>query len=229
LFSYEEYISLCGVDDPDEGYLHIYISYETINDLLNLLSKLDLFQKQIFGNFRASTNNEARISALVPLVEESFGIYQFILSMMTAMHQIIGSVQVLGPLREAFNRGHYSLRKFYEDCSNLKFLTTLVSVPKLCQDAPNFLSQGQPTKQPKVHASNRDLDRQKEREREEERARELERLQREEDIARQREFELHNQQEQQHQQQQQQLHNQQEQQRFQQQQQLQQREGPKCS
>jgi huntingtin-interacting protein 1-related protein len=116
---------------------------------LNLLAKLEAFQKLIFGNFRASANNEARISALVPLVEESFGIYQFIVSMMTAMYQIIGSIEVLGPLRDGFNKGHYNLVAFYGDCSSLKYLTSLVAVPKLSSEPPNFLSQGQPTKQPK--------------------------------------------------------------------------------
>lgn len=117
--------------------------------MLNLLSKLDAFQKLIFGNFRASTNNEARISALVPLVEESYGIYQFIVSMMSAMHQIIGSIEVLAPLRDGFNRSHYNLVSFYDNCSSLKFLTTLVSIPKLSSEPLNFLLQGQPTKQPK--------------------------------------------------------------------------------
>ena len=79
-FDYEEYVSLRGVDDPDEGY-------ENIHDLLELLGKLDAFQKIVFGNLRAVGNNEARISALVPLVEESYGLYQFVISMMTAMHQ----------------------------------------------------------------------------------------------------------------------------------------------
>ncbi|WVW85567.1 hypothetical protein I302_107605 [Kwoniella bestiolae CBS 10118] len=41
----------------------------------------------IFAHFRGSANNECRISALVPLVKESFGIYKFITSMLRAMHR----------------------------------------------------------------------------------------------------------------------------------------------
>ncbi|KAI8921078.1 ANTH domain-containing protein [Powellomyces hirtus] len=131
-FDYEEYVTLKGVDDPNEGF-------ETINDLLKL----------IFVNFRPSSNNEARIAALVPLVEESHGIYQFLVTMLTAMHQIIGSVEVLAPLREKFNAGHYALFRFYHECSTLKYLTSLISVPRLSQDPPDFLARGPPTVPPR--------------------------------------------------------------------------------
>ena len=69
-----------GIDDPNEGY-------ETITDLMNLQEEIDSFQKLIFAHFRGSTNNECRISALVPQVKESYGIYRFITSMMRAMHR----------------------------------------------------------------------------------------------------------------------------------------------
>ncbi|KAI9011326.1 ANTH domain-containing protein [Gaertneriomyces semiglobifer] len=137
-FDYEEYVTLKGVEDPNEGF-------ETINDLLGLLDKLDSLQKLIFANFRPTSTNEARIAALVPLVEESHGIYQFLVNMLTAMHQIIGSVEVLAPLRDKFKAGHYALLQFYYECSTLKYLTSLITVPKLPQDPPDFLAQGPPT------------------------------------------------------------------------------------
>ncbi len=61
--------------------------YETISDLMGLQDQIDSFQKMIFAHFRHSTNNECRISALVPLVKESWGIYRFITSMLRAMHR----------------------------------------------------------------------------------------------------------------------------------------------
>ena len=78
-FEYEEYISLRAINDPNEGY-------ETIHDLMVLQDKIDSFQKLIFSHFRAVGQNECRISALVPLVAESYGIYEFITSMLRAMH-----------------------------------------------------------------------------------------------------------------------------------------------
>jgi hypothetical protein len=61
--------------------------YETISDLMNLQDQIDSFQKMVFAHFRGSINNECRISALVPLVKESYGIYRFITSMLRAMHR----------------------------------------------------------------------------------------------------------------------------------------------
>lgn len=78
-FEYEEYISLKGINDPNEGY-------ETISNLMNLQDGIEQFQKLIFSHFRSGGNNECRISALVPLVQESYGIYKFITSMLRAMH-----------------------------------------------------------------------------------------------------------------------------------------------
>ncbi|KAJ3223364.1 sla2 Src-like adaptor 2 [Clydaea vesicula] len=143
-FDYEEYLSLRGVEDPNEGY-------ETIDDLIILLDKLDAFQKLIMQNL-GHYNNECQIAALVPLLEESHGIYQFLVSMLTAMHMIIGSVEVLGPLREKFNQGHYALFQFYAQCSQIRYLATLIAIPKLSQSPPDFLSNGPPTKPAKAES-----------------------------------------------------------------------------
>ena len=94
LFEYEEYISLKSINDPNEGWARLYAHekladvyrYETISDLMTLQDKIDTFQRLIFSNFRGGANNECRISALVPLVQESYGIYKFITSMLRAMH-----------------------------------------------------------------------------------------------------------------------------------------------
>ncbi|KZP25441.1 ANTH-domain-containing protein [Athelia psychrophila] len=135
LFEYEEYISLKGIDDPNEGY-------ETISDLMGLQDQIESFQRIIFAHFGRSSNNECRISALVPLVKESWGIYRFITSMLRAMHRRTNGIEALEPLRERFTSQHYSLRKFYYECSNLKYLTGLINVPKLGAEPPNLLDSG---------------------------------------------------------------------------------------
>ncbi|EIW87058.1 ANTH-domain-containing protein [Coniophora puteana RWD-64-598 SS2] len=135
LFEYEEYISLKGIDDPNEGY-------ETISDLMGLQDQIESFQRMVFAHFRHSANNECRISSLVPLVKESWGIYRFITSMLRAMHRRTNDIEALEPLRQRFNSQHYSLRKFYYECSNLKYLTGLINVPKLGQEPPNLTDTG---------------------------------------------------------------------------------------
>ncbi|KAF2834257.1 ANTH domain-containing protein [Patellaria atrata CBS 101060] len=132
-FEYEEYISLKSINDPNEGY-------ETISDLMTLQDQIENFQKLIFSHFRSGANNECRISALVPLVQESYGIYKFITSMLRAMHTTLGDDEALSPLRGRYDAQHYRLVKFYYECSNLRYLTSLITVPKLPQEPPNLLS-----------------------------------------------------------------------------------------
>lgn len=133
-FEYEEYISLKSINDPNEGY-------ETISDLMELQDKIENFQKLIFSHFRGGQQNECRISALVPLVQESYGIYKFITSMLRAMHTTTGDDDALEPLRQRYDAQHYRLVKFYYEASNLRYLTSLITVPKLPQDPPNLLSE----------------------------------------------------------------------------------------
>ncbi|KAJ3318474.1 sla2 Src-like adaptor 2 [Boothiomyces sp. JEL0866] len=143
-FDYEEYVSLKGIEDPNEGY-------ETIFELLGLLEKIHKFQKLVFSNLRSyGGHNEARIGALVPLVEESY---------------VIGSVEVLGPLRDSFKTHHYELVQFYSDCNQIRYLTSLISIPKLSSEPPNFLAQGPPKQQPRNAQKNNDADKERERER----------------------------------------------------------------
>lgn len=133
-FEYEEYISLKAINDPNEGY-------ETISDMMILQDQIDSFQKLIFAHIPNSSHSECRISALVPLVQESYGIYKFITSMLRAMHTSIGDDEVLKPLRERYDMQHYRLTKFYYECSQLKYLTSLITIPKLPQEPPNLLEE----------------------------------------------------------------------------------------
>ncbi|KAF8935577.1 sla2 Src-like adaptor 2 [Haplosporangium bisporale] len=140
-FDYKEYISLKGIDDPNEGY-------ETITDLMNLQDQIDQFQKLVFANFRPASNNECRIAALVPLVEESYAIYKFATSMLRAMYKRTNDPDGLVLLKQRYNSQHYALIKFYYECSNLKYLTSLISVPKLPQDPPNLMGSDSPPMTP---------------------------------------------------------------------------------
>lgn len=53
---------------------------------MHLQDQIESFQKLIFNHIHGSGNSECKISALVPLVAESYGIYKFITSMLRAMH-----------------------------------------------------------------------------------------------------------------------------------------------
>lgn len=133
LFEYEEYVSLKNIDNPDEGY-------ETIMELMNLQDRIERLQKQVFASFRGGVANECRISALVPLVKESYGIYKFLTSMLRAMHRTTEALDALEPLRGRYAAQHHVLRRFYFDAAGLKYLTSLINVPRLNNDPPSLLA-----------------------------------------------------------------------------------------
>lgn len=44
-------------------------------------------------------------------------------------------------MRGRYDAQHYRLVKFYYECSNLRYLTSLITVPKLPQEPPNLLAE----------------------------------------------------------------------------------------
>ncbi|AQZ19005.1 SLA2 (YNL243W) [Zygosaccharomyces parabailii] len=131
LFEYKEYISLMHVSDPDEGY-------ETILDLMDLQDAVDRFQMVLLASIGRSRSSECRVSALVPLVGESYGIYKFITSMLHALSEQLGDTGALDSLLQKYDTQHNRLFEFYADCSSIKFLTSLITLPKLPADPPRF-------------------------------------------------------------------------------------------
>ncbi|EGV66568.1 ANTH-domain-containing protein, partial [Yamadazyma tenuis ATCC 10573] len=131
MFEYEEYISLRAVNDPNEGY-------DSILQLMELQDAIEDFQKLIFASINQTPDNLCKVSALVPLISEAYGIYKFCTSMLRAMYQQLGDDDALQALFEKFDSQHFVLRDFFTDCNSIKFLTTLVSIPRLPSSPPSL-------------------------------------------------------------------------------------------
>ena len=56
-------------------------------------------------------------------------------------HVATGDDEVLEPLRSRYDTQHYRLLKFYYECSNLRYLTSLIQVPKLPQEPPSLFGE----------------------------------------------------------------------------------------
>lgn len=130
MFEYEEYISLRHVNDPNEGY-------ESILQLMDLQDSINDMQKHIFSTIHHSPNNLCKVSALVPFITESYGIYKFLISMLRAMYQQLGE-EALSDLFERFYSQHLTLRDFYTDCQAIKFLTSLITIPRIPASPPDL-------------------------------------------------------------------------------------------
>ncbi|CAR28957.1 hypothetical protein ZYGR_0U03150 [Zygosaccharomyces rouxii] len=137
-FEYKEYVSLMHVSNPDEGY-------ETILDLMDLQDSLDKFQMLVMASIGRSRASECRISALVPLVGESYGIYKFITSMIRALYEQLGDTAALDAILARYDSQHNRLFEFYADCSSIKYLTSLITLPKLPAEPPKFDVESSPT------------------------------------------------------------------------------------
>lgn len=59
----------------------------------------------------------------------------------TLIDQATGDDEALEPLRTRYDAQHHRLVRFYYECSNLRYLTSLITVPKLPQDPPSLLSE----------------------------------------------------------------------------------------
>lgn len=132
MFEYEEYISLRAVNDPNEGY-------ESVLQLMDLQDLINDFQKLIFATIHQTPNNLCKVSALVPLIAEAYGIYKFCTSMLRALHLQLGADEALTVLYERFDSQHFMLRDFFTDCHAIKFLTSLITIPRLSSDPPNLV------------------------------------------------------------------------------------------
>ncbi|KAI5950048.1 SLA2 [Candida margitis] len=130
-FEYEEYLSLRAVSDPNEGY-------ESILQLMDLQDSINDLQRLIFATIHRSHGNLCKVSALVPLITESYGIYKFCLSMLRAMYQQLGADEALTVLFDRFESQHFMLRDFYTDCNSIKFLTSLITIPRLPNSSPDL-------------------------------------------------------------------------------------------
>lgn len=128
-FEYEEYVSLSTVSDPNEGY-------ESILDLSSLQDALDELSRYML---RGSGSSECIISAMVPIIAESYGIYKFLISMLRAMHRTADDPEFLRPLQDRFRQQHDRLFDLYAECSQIKYLTTLVTIPKLPYEPPSLV------------------------------------------------------------------------------------------
>ena len=83
-----------------------------------------------------STSSSPACSVLCTLVSFAHELVGFLLT-----SAALGDDEALSPLRGRYDAQHYRLVKFYYECSNLRYLTSLITVPKLPQDPPNLLSE----------------------------------------------------------------------------------------
>ena len=80
----------------------------------------------------------AKLSALVPLVVESYNIYTLTVHFLKQLCDQVDSLDQINHLIEKFYSQYFNIRSFYDDCNNVSFVISLITVPVLPSEPPQF-------------------------------------------------------------------------------------------
>ncbi|KAJ6648913.1 Huntingtin-interacting protein 1 [Pseudolycoriella hygida] len=83
---------------------------------------------------------QCRLSPLIPLIQDSNQLYDFLVRIMFKLHGNLPN-DVLQGHRDRFRAIFTQLKSFYNQSKNLQYFVNLITVPKLPEKAPNFGSQ----------------------------------------------------------------------------------------
>ncbi|XP_066264315.1 huntingtin-interacting protein 1-like isoform X3 [Branchiostoma lanceolatum] len=85
-----------------------------------------------------TSTGQCRIAPLMPLILDSSHLYEFILKLMFKLHSCLPA-DVLDGHRDRFLHQFHGLKKFYHAAGKLQFFRTMLQVPQLPEEPPNFL------------------------------------------------------------------------------------------
>ncbi|OIR58487.1 MAG: cytoskeleton assembly control protein Sla2 [Amphiamblys sp. WSBS2006] len=128
-FDYEDYVSLRGASNLAAGFV-------LVEDLVGYYSVIEEFYQNLFAIERMT---EALLAPLLPLVEEAFGLYTFVKSMLTAMFVSIEDPSSLDPLEKKFCSLFGKLKAFYRSCDSLQVIRHLLTLPEIGEKPVSFL------------------------------------------------------------------------------------------
>eukprot|EP01099_Mayorella_cantabrigiensis_P005085 TRINITY_DN397_c0_g1_i5.p1 TRINITY_DN397_c0_g1~~TRINITY_DN397_c0_g1_i5.p1 ORF type:complete len:846 (-),score=275.51 TRINITY_DN397_c0_g1_i5:860-3025(-) len=104
----------------------------------HLLDLQDAILKMQASVFAAKEKSELKFACLIPLVLESFAAYRLSTWLLKKVVDGLDSVDVFSFLTEKFYSQFISLRSFYFEASNVRYVSSVIAVPTLPQDPPKF-------------------------------------------------------------------------------------------
>mmetsp|Transcript_32072 Transcript_32072/g.80501 ORF Transcript_32072/g.80501 Transcript_32072/m.80501 type:complete len:1003 (-) Transcript_32072:44-3052(-) len=129
--SYQDFLSR-----PDPG-LSVQQKLELISHMLDYQQSLLAMQSSVF-QFHGEQLTEAKVSALVPLVVESWGVYTLVVHFLKDLCKVISDPDLIQYLIQRFYQQYPKLRNFYDDAGHVKYVTSMITVPVLPGDPPEF-------------------------------------------------------------------------------------------
>ncbi|XP_060839150.1 huntingtin-interacting protein 1 isoform X2 [Rhopalosiphum padi] len=134
---------LCRIGDNDvNNYFQMCVEmFDYIDEILGL-------QSAIFGSLDMSRSNsmtshgQCRLAPLLPCILDSAQLYDLCVKILFKMHATLPP-DLLSGHRKRFLRQFTILRQFYLGSSNLQYFKTLIQIPLLPENPPNFLVQAE--------------------------------------------------------------------------------------
>ncbi|XP_059609109.1 huntingtin-interacting protein 1 isoform X2 [Phlebotomus argentipes] len=121
-------------------YFHLAV------EMFDYLDEIIALQDTIFKSLTMFHVNsmtpagQCRVAPLIPCIQDSSPLYDFLVRIMFKLHSNLPSELLIGH-RERFRTAFGQLSKFYEESRSLQYFVSLITVPQLPANAPNFSSQ----------------------------------------------------------------------------------------
>jgi len=115
-------------------------SNQLVTHLLDLNEAVLRMQSATFNVRNPRELTECRVAALIPLVIEAYAIYTLTVYFLKKLPDLSDNIDVLSFLIERFYTQYHQLKNFFFESSNIKFVSSIIAVPTLPKDPPQFIS-----------------------------------------------------------------------------------------
>lgn len=124
----------------------INLYFQLSIEMFDYLDEIIALQATIFNSmqqFQVSSmtaSGQLRLTPLIPCIQDSNQLYDFSVRLMFLLHANLPEDLLTGH-RERFRTIFRQLTNFYKQAGQLQYFITLITVPKLPHEQPNFLLQ----------------------------------------------------------------------------------------
>ncbi|XP_059350126.1 huntingtin-interacting protein 1-like isoform X2 [Daphnia carinata] len=122
----------------------INLYFQLSVELLDYMDEILSLQTAVFGSLDMSRSNsmtnagQCRLAPLIPCIQDSSQVYDFIVKLLFKLHNCLPPDTLEGH-RIRFQKQFKALRQFYLQSSTLQYFKSLIQVPNLDENPPNFL------------------------------------------------------------------------------------------
>ncbi|XP_078681189.1 huntingtin-interacting protein 1-like isoform X3 [Branchiostoma floridae x Branchiostoma belcheri] len=133
----DEQLHAAGENDVNNYFQLTVEMFDYMDAILAMQAAVFATLDPTRSNSMTSTG-QCRIAPLMPLILDSSHLYEFILKLMFKLHSCLPA-DVLDGHRDRFLHQFHALKKFYHAAGKLQFFRTMLQVPQLPEEPPNFL------------------------------------------------------------------------------------------